>query len=125
MSNIEFNYEQWASSFASLAVDTNDPHSVEKVTKCFKRMRLEVALPVAKIVFLSDERDTLDKITTPCTIIQPSNDIVVPNSVAEFMKKKIKLGKSRVETVETDGHFPQLTAHVQFNELLGRSVTEF
>lgn len=125
LSNIESNYEQWASSFASLVVDTNDPHSVQKVTNCLKRMRQEVALPVAKTVFLSDERDTLDKITTPCTIIQPTNDIVVPNSIAEFMKKKIKLGKSTVEIVEADGHFPQLTAHVQFNEVLGRSVLEF
>lgn len=100
-------------------MDANDPPSVQKIAKSFKQMRHEVALPVAKIVFLCDERDTLDKITTPCTIIQATNDIVVPNAVVEFMAKYIK-SKSTVEMVEADGHFPQLTSHVQFNQVLGR-----
>lgn len=123
LTSMESNYEQWVSSFAPLAVDANDPDSVQIFAKCLLRMRREVAHSVAKTVFLADERHTLEKVTTPCTIIQSTNDIVVPNSVVEFMKNKIK-GKSTVEFVEATGHFPQLTAHVQFNEVLGR-VLEF
>ncbi|XP_030954429.1 strigolactone esterase D14 [Quercus lobata] len=116
--NIESNYENWATAFASLVVDQKDPLSVDKFTKCLRRMRPEAALPVAKIIFYSDERDILDKVMTPCTIIQTTSDIVVPKSVAFYMQNKIK-GKSTVEIIETDGHFPQLTAHLQFLQVLG------
>ena len=116
--NIESNYENWATAFASLVVDQKDPLSVDKFTKCLRRMRPEAARPVAKIIFYSDERDILDKVMTPCTIIQTTRDIVVPKSVAFYMQNKIK-GKSTVEIIETDGHFPQLTAHLQLLQVLG------
>lgn len=115
--NIESDFDKWASNFAPLAVDVNDPLSVEKVEKCIRRMRPEVALPLAKTVFCCDHRDILDKVTTPCTIVQPTNDIVAPISVAEYMQKKIK-GKTTVETIDMDGHFPQLTAHLQLLSVL-------
>lgn len=118
IANVESNYQNWTSAFASLVVDAKDPLSVEKFAKCLKRMRPEVALPLAKIVFQSDEREVLEKVITPCTIIQTTNDYVVPNSVALYMQKKIK-GKSTVEMIEGDGHFPQLTAHLQLLEVLG------
>ncbi|XWS17218.1 hypothetical protein CRYUN_Cryun33cG0049400 [Craigia yunnanensis] len=119
LSDIESDYENWASSFLALTVDNKDPLSVEKLAKCFKKMKHEFALPLAKTVFRCDERDILDKVTTSCTIIQTTNDIVVPDSVGYYMQKKIK-GKSTVEIVNTDGHFPQLTTHLEFLDVLGR-----
>ncbi|XVF34791.1 hypothetical protein REPUB_Repub18cG0088900 [Reevesia pubescens] len=118
LSNIKSDYENWTSSFAPLVVDNKDPISVEKFANCLKRMNHEFALPLAKTVFRCDERDILENVTTPCTIIQTTNDITVPDSVAYYMQKKIK-GKSTVEIVNTDGHFPQLTAHVEFLDVLG------
>lgn len=119
LSDVECNYQNWTSSFPTLVVDNNDPLSVEKISKCLKSMKHEFALPLAKTVFRSDERDILDKVTTPCTIIQTTSDFVVPDSVAYYMQKKIK-GKSTVEFVKADGHFPQLTAHLEFLDVLGR-----
>lgn len=116
ISNIESNFHNWASSFAPLVVDSNDPQSVDKLTKCFKKMRPEVALSVAKTVFYSDERNILEKVLTPCTIVQ-TRDIVVPNSVAYYMQERIK-GKSTVEIIDNDGHFPHLTAHQQLLDVL-------
>ncbi|GFY96313.1 alpha/beta-Hydrolases superfamily protein [Actinidia rufa] len=92
LSSIESNFHQWASSFASLVVGPNDPISVDK--------------------------DTLEKVVIPCTIIQTINDVAVPVSVGDYMMKRIK-AKSTVEIIEVDGHFPQLTADVQFLEVLG------
>lgn len=119
ISNVETNYDSWASSFPRLVVDTKDAPSVEKFENCLKRMRHEFALPLAKTVFYSDEREILDKVETPCTIFQPSNDAVVPNSVAYYMQEKMK-GKSTVEIIEADGHFPQLTAHLQLIDVLNK-----
>ncbi|KAA8535007.1 hypothetical protein F0562_030010 [Nyssa sinensis] len=119
LTNLELNFNNWASFFASLIVNANDPPTVEKYEKSLKTMKPETALSVAKLVFYSDERDTLEKVMIPCTIIQTTNDNPVPNSVAEFMQKKIK-GQSTLEIIDTDGHFPQLTAHLQLLEVLGR-----
>ncbi|KAL2532670.1 alpha/beta-Hydrolases superfamily protein [Abeliophyllum distichum] len=116
-SSIESNYEQWTSSFSVLVVDSSDPESVEKLEKSLKRMRPEVALTLAKTVFLIDHRDMLEKVTTPCYIIHTRNDIVVPNSVPEYMQNKIK-GECKVEIINTNGHFPQLTAHHDFVEVI-------
>ncbi|KAH6779253.1 alpha/beta-Hydrolases superfamily protein [Perilla frutescens var. hirtella] len=118
-SSIESNYEQWSCAFASLVVDATDQLSIEKFANCLKRMRVEVALSLAKTVFLADYRYVLEKVVVPCTIIQTKNDVVVPLSVARYMQTKIK-GECEVEIIDTEGHFPQLTAHLQFVEVLHR-----
>nr|AFK46821.1 unknown [Lotus japonicus] len=86
--NIESNYENWASAFSSLVVDPNDEPSVNKFRECLKRMRGEVPVSLAKTVFCCDYRDILEKVETACTIIQSSNEMVVPYSVALYMEKK-------------------------------------
>lgn len=81
-------------------------------------MRPEVALSVAKTIFCSDVRASLDKVQVPCTIVQTSNDIVVPNSVAYYMQKKIR--GATLEMIEADGHFPQLTNTEQLVQVFER-----
>ncbi|MBA0564463.1 hypothetical protein Golax_006967 [Gossypium laxum] len=119
ITSIESGYENWTLSFVKLLVDNNDPLSVEHYLRCLKSMNPEFVVPLAKIVFCSDERETLEKVTTPCTIIQTTNDLVVPESVAHYMQKKIK-GETTVEIVKADRHLPQLTAHLELVHVLGR-----
>lgn len=119
LSSIESNYCNWASHFASLVVDAADPHSLEKLKKCLMSMKPDVALPLAKTVFYCDERETLERVAIPCTIIQTNSDIAVPNSVGFYMKQKIK-GPSTVEIISSaNGHFPMLTAHLELLDVLG------
>lgn len=117
MRNIESNYENWVSAFSLQVVDPNDEHSVNQFQDCLKRMRADVSVSLAKTVFCNDYRDTLEKVETPCTIIQTSSDMVVPYSVALYMEKKIK-GKVTLEVIDTVGHFPQLTAPLQLVDVL-------
>lgn len=98
-------------------MDPNDEPSLNKFRECLKKMRNEVPLSLAKTVFCHDYRDILEKVETPCTIIQTSNDMVVPYSVALYMEKKIK-GKVTLEVIDTFGHFPQLTAPLQLVDVL-------
>ena len=119
ISSIESDYHGWATNFAPLVVGPCDALSIEMFMKCLRRMRPEVALPLARTVFLCDHREVLERVTTPCTIIQTTNDAVVPNSVAHYMHNKIQ-GKSTVEMIEAGGHYPQLTAHLQLLDVLGR-----
>ncbi|KAJ4953704.1 hypothetical protein NE237_030536 [Protea cynaroides] len=118
-SNIASNFYAWAPGFAGLVVDARDTLSVDKFGKLLGRMRPEVALSLAKTIFCCDYRDVLEKVQVPCTVVQTSNDIVVPISVGYYMQKKIK-GKTTVEIIEADGHFPQLTAHQLLLDVLDR-----
>lgn len=117
LSNRETNYENFASGFASLIADPTNEDTVDKYEKCLKRMQGEVALSLAKTIFYSDWREILDKVETPCTIIQTKKDAAVPHNVALYMENKIK-GKVTLEIIDTLGHFPQLTAHLKFVEVL-------
>ncbi|OWM66006.1 hypothetical protein CDL15_Pgr015432 [Punica granatum] len=119
ISSIESDYTAWALAFPSLNADPNNPASVDKLQKCLLRMRPEVALPLAKTVFYSDYRDILGKVSVPCHIMNTTKDIVVPNSVALYMQRQIGAGKSTMDMIEIDGHFPQMTAPVQFIGMLG------
>ncbi|KAF4362967.1 hypothetical protein F8388_020483 [Cannabis sativa] len=119
ISNIESNYYNWATHFVSLVVDASDPPSADKFAKCLSRMNPDVALQFAKTVFYSDERDILEKVEIPCTIIQTGSDIVVPNSVGFYMQKKMIKAPSTVEIISSaNGHFPHLTAHRELLDIL-------
>lgn len=118
-SSMEANYYAWASFFPTIVIDKNDSESIKTFEECLKKMKPEIGLSLAKTVFLSDHCDILDKVVTPCAIVQTTNDIVVPISVVEYMKRMIK-GESTVEMIDIDGHFPQLTAPLQFLEVFDR-----
>ncbi|BAT72803.1 Strigolactone esterase [Vigna angularis] len=115
--NIENNYESFVSAFASLIADPSNEESVKKYEEGLKNMGGEVGLPLAKTIFYSDWREMLEKVETPCTIIQTKKDAAVPHSVALYMQNKIK-GKVRLEIIDTLGHFPQITAHLHFVQVL-------
>ncbi|XP_010272068.1 PREDICTED: strigolactone esterase D14-like [Nelumbo nucifera] len=106
---IESNFSSWVPKSARLLIDEEHPLALEKYEKCLGRMRPEIALSLAKTIFLSDVRDVLEWVQVPCTIVQTSHDSVIPISVARYMQSKIK-GESTPEIIENDGHYPQLTA---------------
>ncbi|KAI3694784.1 hypothetical protein L1987_77764 [Smallanthus sonchifolius] len=121
-SSIESNYYEWASFFPSVVIDKNDLQSIEMFKESLKRMKPEIGLSLAKTVFLSDHCDILEKVVIPCTIVQTTNDPVVPLVVVEYMKKMIK-GEVTVEMIDTVGHFPQLTSSpLQFLEIFDRAM---
>nr|KYP61596.1 Sigma factor sigB regulation protein rsbQ [Cajanus cajan] len=115
--NIETNYENFASTFSSIIADPVNNLVVDKYEKCLKGMRAEVALSLAKTIFYSDWREIVDEVETPCTIIQTKKDVAVPHNVALYMQSKIK-GRVTLETIDTVGHFPQLSAPLEFVQVL-------
>ncbi|XP_064997672.1 strigolactone esterase D14-like [Musa acuminata AAA Group] len=119
LSDIEFNFHAWAENFIVLVIGADDPISVDKLGRSFKSMRSEIALALAKTIFLGDMRHTLDKVEVPCTIIQVSNDFVAPVSVGRYMQSRIK-GMATLEMIDSDGHFPQLTVPHKLLEILDR-----
>ncbi|KAG9459332.1 hypothetical protein H6P81_003840 [Aristolochia fimbriata] len=120
LSSMESNFQAWAMNFPSLVMDSTDPVSVEYFSKSLQKMRPHIALSLAKTIFLGDYRDVLEKVEAPCSIIQATNDLVAPVSVSYYMQKKLIKSKATVEIIETDGHFPQLSAPQLFIKVLDR-----
>ncbi|XP_027349372.1 strigolactone esterase D14-like [Abrus precatorius] len=119
--SISKNFSKWAHSFAPDAVGVNNPSAVSEFEHSLLRMNPSIALEVAKTIFLSDLRTILPQVHVPCTIIQTKNDTIVPVSVASYMKKNLGT-HSEVKILQTQGHFPQLTAYCLLLKVLRDSL---
>ncbi|KAM7505592.1 hypothetical protein LguiB_004496 [Lonicera macranthoides] len=108
--DIQHNFSKWVHNFAPKAIIVNDTSAVSEFEHTFRRIKPKIALSAAKIVFLSDNRCVLSRVNVPCTIIQSEEDMVVPKSVASYMKKKLG-GHAKVKILKTKGHYPQLSAY--------------
>lgn len=120
-------YTQWASFFAPQAVGNADrPEFADQVESSFCTCHPEITYEFAKATFLSDNRTDLCKLTVPTLIIQPSEDIVAPVEVGEYLHKNIP--GSTIVYMDATGHFPHLTAVDEtiniIKEYLGKNVEE-
>ncbi|KHN22565.1 Sigma factor sigB regulation protein rsbQ [Glycine soja] len=121
--SIKQNFSGWAHSFAPYAISANDPAAVAEFECSLLRMKPEVALSVAKTVFLSDLRCVLPRVRVPAsTIIQTRKDPIVPVNVSFYMQKELG-SLSKVIILETEGHFPQLTAYRSLLQALKDSLS--
>ncbi|XP_039042254.1 probable strigolactone esterase DAD2 [Hibiscus syriacus] len=108
--NISENFRGWVQNFAPTAVGVNNTAAIAEFNKSLGRMKPDIALSAAKAVFSSDLRHKLPRVKVPCTIIQSKNDYIVPRAVAFYMKSKVG-GNAKVKMLNTEGHFPHLTAY--------------
>lgn len=109
LEGIDQNFPVWVQNFVPVAVGINNSAAIAEFEYSLGKMKPEIALSVAKTVFLSDVRFILPQVKVPCTIIQSREDTVVPTYVSCYMKEKLG-GGARVKILKTSGHFPQLTA---------------
>ena len=102
------NYYAWASGFAPLVMGNSDqPELAVEFAKTLLVMRPDISQAIARIIFQSDHRADLKKLTTPTIIIQPQRDIAVPVAVGHYLAQHIT--HSQLILTETDGHFPHLS----------------
>ncbi|KAL3632385.1 hypothetical protein CASFOL_025369 [Castilleja foliolosa] len=107
--SIKTNYTGWVQSFVPSAIGVNNTAAIQEFKSSLLRWRPQVALHVARTVFLKDNRRVLPYVHVPSTIIQSKEDIFVPKSVPYYIKRKLG-GPARVRILKTKGHFPHLTA---------------
>ncbi|XP_006654865.1 probable esterase KAI2 [Oryza brachyantha] len=113
---MESDFQGWVESFVPNAA--GDASAVEHLSKSFLAMDPTVALELAKMIFLGDQREVLDGVKTPCTIVQVKADFAAPPSVAEYMHLRMKGTAAAVEIIDSVGHFPQLVAPQQLLDIL-------
>ncbi|KAL2345351.1 hypothetical protein Fmac_006636 [Flemingia macrophylla] len=120
--SVKQNFSGWTHTFAPNAISVNNPSAVAEFEQSLLKMNPQVALSVAKTVFLSDLRWVLPRVHVPCTIIQTRKDPIVPLSVASYITKKLAT-PSKVQILQTQGHFPQLTAYRSLFQVLRDSLS--
>lgn len=107
--SIQQNFTGWVQNFAPKAAVQNNTAATAEFEKTLGRMKPDIALSAAKAVFSSDFRHKLPQVTVPCIIIQSKKDFVVPRNVAFYIKSKVG-GDAIVKILDTEGHFPHLSA---------------
>ncbi|XP_042466784.1 strigolactone esterase D14-like [Zingiber officinale] len=122
LSNIKSDFHSWIDNFIPLAVGITGAAAtmVDKFKASFRSMKPAIAYTVARAVFLCDLRDIVDEVETPTTIIQTSNDFVVPVAVGRYLQRRINKGQATLEIIDGDGHFPQLVAVPELLQILDR-----
>ncbi|CAN6341007.1 unnamed protein product [Urochloa humidicola] len=117
---MESDFDSWVKGFVPNAV--GDPDSVPTLEESFLAMHPAVALELARMIFLGDQRDILAAVAAPCTIVQVERDIAAPPSVAEDMRRRLATGAAAgaadVVIIDSVGHFPQFVAPQQLLAVL-------
>lgn len=117
--SLDHNQQEWAQSFAPLAVGgTNRPDLVQALSSNFASTNLGVLRHLARVAFFNDSRQALPLLNTPTLIVQPAHDVMVPLGVGYYLNEQ--LPDSQLVIIDTNGHFPHLTAPEATLAAIGR-----
>lgn len=107
---IRSNYYNWANGFSKTVTRNEDkPLLREGIAHSILSLRPDIALHAAQAIFESDYRSLLPQIVHDVLILQTARDPAVPEDVGLYLKNHI--AKSQLIMIDTEGHFPHLSAH--------------
>lgn len=105
--SLDRNFLGWASSITPVITgNPRRPEFSDELTQSFCSIRPEIAKQFARITFLNDCRDLLEKVVTPTLIIQTNPDSLVPVEVGKYMHQKIP--NSSYTELAVPGHCPHM-----------------
>ena len=108
LGNMEKDYAGWAAFLAPRVTQNADrPWLAFEVEQSFRDTNPDVARHLAQVLFYSDHRDALAKVTVPSLVLQCADDLISPESVGEYLRDN--LPHSTLRFLAAHGHFPQLT----------------
>ncbi|HEY9657268.1 MAG TPA: alpha/beta hydrolase [Allocoleopsis sp.] len=115
------NYYAWASGFAPIAMGNPDrPELAIEFANTLSAIRPDIAQAVARVIFQSDHRADLPRLTVPVVILQSDNDVAVPLEVGQYMADKIP--KSNLIRINAQGHLPHLSAPHEVTKTLKECI---
>jgi sigma-B regulation protein RsbQ len=106
---LDSNFLGWSAAYAPAIMGSSQPEELqEELTNSFCRTDPEIARHFARVTFLSDNRDDLERVRTPTLVLQCSDDIIAPDSVGEYVAARIP--ESTFVQLRATGHCPNLSA---------------
>ena len=105
---MEMNFTGWATIAAATFMNNPDrPFLIEKLIKAYTQENPAIIKNFAEVVFLSDHRQDLPKVTIPSLIMQCSEDSIVPLETAKYLHKHLQ--NSKLVVMHATGHYPHLS----------------
>jgi pimeloyl-ACP methyl ester carboxylesterase len=103
------NFRGWAEMYAPIATGTalQDP-AAQTFLASLLRTRPDIAIAMARPIFLADYREAVKQCTTPAVILQTAEDPSVPLEAAICLQECLR--GSRLEIIQTAGHLPHVSA---------------
>jgi pimeloyl-ACP methyl ester carboxylesterase len=108
LTTIATNYQGWVAGFAPSAIAADVPEAVQEFSSGLLRMRPDVTFRIARMIFESDLRHLLPRISVPTILVHSSDDIAVPKDVGHYLHDTI-IG-SKLLWIDAKGHLPHLSA---------------
>jgi sigma-B regulation protein RsbQ len=109
LEQLDSNYLGWSQSLAPVIMGKPDrPELGEELTNSFCRTDPEIAKHFARVTFLSDNRDDLERVATPALVLQCRDDVIAPTAVGEYVHDR--LPNSTLVVMDATGHCPNLSA---------------
>jgi len=103
------NFRDWATSFATTATGKplDDP-TAQTFLASLLRIRPDIAIAMARPIFLGDYRDGVKECSTPVVLLQTKEDPAVPLEAAQVLHQCLK--GSTLEIIDAKGHLPHVSA---------------
>ncbi|WP_325170213.1 alpha/beta fold hydrolase [Noviherbaspirillum pedocola] len=106
---LDANYVAWARAMAPTIMGNLDrPELGAELSESFCRADPVIARQFARVTFLSDNREDLEKLVVPTLILQCSEDPIAPELVGKFVHSRIQ-GSSYIQLRAT-GHCPNMSS---------------
>ncbi|WP_299825739.1 alpha/beta hydrolase [uncultured Pontibacter sp.] len=106
---MDSNYLGWSSFLAPQVMGNPDrPALGEELVENFCATDPDIAKEFARVTFLSDSRDDLERLLTESLTLQCSEDILAPLEVGYYLEKKAK--GNTLKLLKATGHCPHLSA---------------
>lgn len=109
---MEDDYRDWTINFADLLLGPANSTSVgEELAGFFCEANSVIARHFARVMFLSDNRADVRRLTVPTLVVQCTDDVAAPPEVGAYLLLHLPQGK--LVTLDTPGHCPHLSAPLQ------------
>lgn len=119
---VESNYLGWSKAIAPVIMGNPDkPELSTELEESFCDNNPEIAKHFAKVTFLCDNRDDLEKVKTKTHIIECKEDNLVPIEVGHYIQSKIE--GSNLSILNTNGHCPHLSNPTGTIELIHEFIS--
>jgi sigma-B regulation protein RsbQ len=109
LDSLASNYLGWSSAMAPAIIGNSDrPELGQELTESFCRADPAIARHFARVTFLSDNRADLERLRTPCLVLQCTDDAIAPTAVGDYVHAHLR--DSRLVRLAATGHCPNLSA---------------
>ena len=109
LESLDSNYLGWSSAMAPVIMGNADrPELGEELVNSFCSTDPEIARRFARVTFLSDNREDLQRVQTPTVVLQCADDAIAPDAVGEYVASSIP--GAELVRLRATGHCPNLSA---------------